>query len=119
VVRKDRSASRSTWGPPSRCLPSTWLGYHLRRYLATYRVEGSLDGDHWLALAEKSIAVPPLASFRADPTRVRQRIELSPATIRYLRIGPYRRPPGGLAPDTGFDVWGVAELWAYSPPPGQ
>ena len=92
------------------------LGHHLRRYLVTYRVEGSPDGTEWLTLAESGVAVPPLASYRADRTRVRQHIELTPATVRYVRIGPFRRPPRNLAIDVGFETWGVAELWAYGPP---
>jgi hypothetical protein len=95
------------------------LGYHLRRYLVTYRVDGSLDGQHWATLAENPLAVPPLASYRADPTRIRQRIDLAPATVRYLRIGPLRRPPTGFAVDMGFETWGVAELRVYGPPEDQ
>jgi hypothetical protein len=87
------------------------LGRRLDLYLRTYRVEGSLDGRAWTTLAESPLAVPPLASYRADPRRLRQRIRLPGATVRWLRIGPQRRPPGrGLAPDAGWEEWGVAEL---------
>ena len=90
------------------------LGRHLRLYLRSYRVEGSDDGERWTTLAEAPLAVPPLASYRSDYRRVRQRIALRPTRVRWLRIGPYRRAPQrGLAPDVGWTTWGVAELLAY------
>lgn len=90
------------------------LGRHLRLYLRSYRVEGSDDGERWTTLAEAPLAVPPLASYRSDYRRVRQRIALRPTRVRWLRIGPYRRAPQrGLAPDVGWTTWGVAELLVY------
>jgi hypothetical protein len=88
------------------------FGSQFRRYLWTYRVEGSLDGAHWTTLTESPGAVPPLASYRADPHAVVQRIRFPGAAARYLRLGPVRPPPTGyvLALDAGFKSWGVAEL---------
>ncbi|HWP64907.1 MAG TPA: discoidin domain-containing protein [Candidatus Limnocylindria bacterium] len=89
------------------------LGTHFRRYLWTYRVEGSVDGAVWTTLAESANAIPPFASYRADPTRIVQRIRFPPARARFVRLGPYRSPPRdpySLAPDAGFFTWGVAEI---------
>jgi hypothetical protein len=87
------------------------LGTHFRRYLWSYRIEGSPDGTTWSTLAERPSAVPPFESYRADPTRIVQRLRFPLATTRFLRIGPYRQPPGsGLGPDVGFTTWGVAEI---------
>ena len=87
------------------------LGQHFRHYLWSYRVETSADGSLWSTLAELPAAVPPLASYRADPDRIVQRIRFPPQqAARYLRIGPYRPPPGGVQMDTGFTSWGVAEI---------
>jgi hypothetical protein len=93
------------------------LGYHFRRHLVSYLLEGSLDGKSGWTLAEAPLAIPPLASYRANPTQIRQRIDLQkPVEIRFLRIGPYRRPPPGFQLDGGFVTWGVAELRAYGVP---
>jgi len=93
------------------------LGRRFRLYLRSYRVEGSLDGSTWTTLAEKLLASPPLASYRADYTHVRQRIDFPPALVRWLRIGPYRRPPlRAYASDMTWRRWGVAELHAYAVP---
>jgi hypothetical protein len=90
------------------------LGHHVRLYLRSYRIEGSADGQTWATLAESTHAIPPLASYRANPRRVRQRVALPATPVRWLRLGPYRRPPSsGLAPDVGWTDWGVAELQAY------
>jgi hypothetical protein len=99
-------------GPPAEVHAlAVELGRHLRRYLVTYRVEGSLDGQSWTVLAESKVAVPPLASYRHDPRRVRQRIGLRPTVVRWLRLGPR-----GVARDLGFRTWGVAELRVYGRP---
>jgi hypothetical protein len=93
------------------------LGHHLRSYLVSYRVEGSVDGASWKTLAQDRLAIPPVRSYRADPMRVRQRIPLrSFGPIRHLRIGPHHRPPQqGVFPDVGWKSWGVAELHAFAP----
>jgi hypothetical protein len=96
------------------------LGSHFRRYLWSYRIEGSSDGSAWTTIAEERTAIPPFESYRADPARVVQRIRFPVTTARFLRIGPYRRPPQGksLDPDTGSTTWGVAEIEVVAPPPG-
>jgi hypothetical protein len=87
------------------------LGFHFRRYLWTYRIEGSEDGTRWSTLAEQQAVIPPFETYRADPTRIVQRIRFPPATVRFLRIGPYRKPPKrDVAPDMGFKWWSIAEL---------
>ncbi|MCI0634535.1 MAG: discoidin domain-containing protein, partial [Actinobacteria bacterium] len=50
------------------------LGFHFRRFLWSYRIEGSEDGTSWSTVAERQAAVPPFGTYRADPTRVVQRI---------------------------------------------
>jgi hypothetical protein len=92
------------------------LGRHFRMSLRTYRVEGSVDGREWTTLAEDPLAVPPLASYRANHLRVCQRIDFPQASVRWLRIRPYRRPPPRGAPDTAWARWGVAELGVYGEP---
>jgi hypothetical protein len=91
------------------------LAHHFTLHLRTYRVEGSLDGATWTTLAESLLAVPPVASYRADFRRIRQRIDFPVARVRWLRIGPYRRPPRFLSPDVGWTGWAVAELHAFTP----
>jgi len=86
------------------------LGAHFRSYLLSYRVEGSTDGTAWTTIAEEPFAVPPFASYRADPARVVQRLRFPPTRVRFLRVGPSRRPPTGLAVDVGFATWAAAEL---------
>ncbi|HWP64915.1 MAG TPA: discoidin domain-containing protein, partial [Candidatus Limnocylindria bacterium] len=86
------------------------LGSRFRHYLVTYRIEGSLDGVAWSTLAEADAAVPPFESYRADPHAVVQRIRFPASEARFLRLGPFRPPPEGLAMDVGFKRWGVAEL---------
>lgn len=86
------------------------LGSHFRRYLQTYRVEGSRDGASWSTLAERPLAVPPVESYRRDPTRIVQRIDLPPTPVRFLRIGPFREPGTGFSPDASFRTWSVAEV---------
>lgn len=61
-------------------------------------------------MAEEPLAVPPFESYRTDPGRIVQRVRFPPATVRFLRLGPYRRPPTGLAADAGSASWAVAEL---------
>lgn len=69
------------------------LGYHFRRYPWTYRVEGSTDGAAWSTLAAADAVVPPFESYRADATRIVQRLRFPPTTVRLLRVGPLRTPP--------------------------
>jgi hypothetical protein len=89
------------------------LGHHLRWFLMSYRIDASLDGRRWGTLDAQPAALPPLASYRRDPRRIVQRIELSPVTVRFLRIGPYRVPPAqGFAVEAGFTHWGAAEVYA-------
>jgi hypothetical protein len=93
------------------------LGHRFPLYLRSYRVEGSPDGATWTTLAEKPLAVPPFASYREDHRRVRQRIDFPASAVRWLRVGPYRRPPARtLDPDGGWTTWAVAELQAFAPP---
>jgi hypothetical protein len=57
--------------------------------------------------------VPPI-----DPTRIVQRIRFPVASVRHLRLGPFRQPPRGvITPDVGFKTWGVAELDVLGPAP--
>jgi hypothetical protein len=90
------------------------LGPHFRRYLRSYRVQGSPDGATWTTLAEDPMAVPPLASYRADHHRIRQVIALPPTRVQQLRIGPYRKPPPrGLQHDARWTLLRVSELQVY------
>jgi hypothetical protein len=91
------------------------LGHHFTLHLRNYRVEGSLDGVTWTTLAESLLAVPPVASYRADFRRIRQRVDFPVARIRWLRIGPYRSPPHVMSPEAGWTGWAVAELQAFTP----
>ena len=92
------------------------LGRHFSQQLRTYRVEGSFDGTTWTTLAEALIALPPVVSYRLDYRRVRQRIDFPAARVRWLRVGPYRRPPRVLSAESGWAGWGVAEFLAFGPP---
>lgn len=107
--------------PTSVAAVTLALGRHFRRYLWTYRVEGSLDGTRWTTLAESPASLPPLAAYRTDPARLVQEIRVAPAVARFLRIGPARPAPAGdvIAMDAGFARWGVAELEVYAPPGGE
>ncbi|HEX6131536.1 MAG TPA: hypothetical protein VF044_07370 [Actinomycetota bacterium] len=86
------------------------LGRRFRRHLWTYRIEGSPDGAVWTTLAERPVALPPFESYRADPTRIVQRIRFPEAELSFLRVGPYRVPKTGFSIDATFTTWGVAEL---------
>ena len=93
------------------------LGRQFRSYLRSYRIEGSAYGAAWTTLAEQPVAIPPLRSYRADYRRIRQRIDFPAAAVRWLRIGPYRKPPPrGVAADVGWNAWRVAELAVYGRP---
>jgi hypothetical protein len=95
------------------------LGRRFRRHLWTYRVEGSSDGETWSTVVERPIAIPPLDSYRADPTRIVQRLRFPAAEVRFLRVGPYRKPEEStFTVDGAFRTWGVAELDVRGTPAG-
>jgi hypothetical protein len=83
---------------------SLMLGEFSRDYPRGYRVEASLDGEHWSRLAQRERADLPLHAF-LRPKRLSLDIWFPPTPCRYLRVT-------NLGSDPSI-YWSIAEITAW------